>query len=86
MNKIFSDDAWRDYLYWFNIDRKKSKRINELIKSIDRDGFDDGLGKPEPLKYNMSGFWSRRIDSEHRLVYKVNDAGVFIASCKDHYK
>lgn len=85
MNKLFSDDAWKDYLYWQNNDKSKVKRINELIKSIERDGYSSGLGKPEPLRYNLSGYWSRRINYEHRLVYKSDNNNIYIASCKDHY-
>ncbi|GAU79924.1 Txe/YoeB family addiction module toxin [Fusibacter sp. 3D3] len=85
MNKLFSDDAWNDYLYWQNNDKSKVKRINELIKSIERDGYSSGIGKPEPLRYNLSGYWSRRINDEHRLVYKSDKNNIYIASCKDHY-
>ena len=85
MNKLFSSDAWNDYLYWLNHDKTKLKRINELIKSIEREGYSQGIGKPEPLKFNLSGYWSRRITDEHRLIYKVDNACIYIASCKDHY-
>jgi len=85
MNKLISDDAWNDYLYWQNNDKSKVKRINELIKSIERDGYSSGIGKPEPLRYNLSGYWSRRINDEHRLVYKSDKNNIYIASCKDHY-
>lgn len=85
MNKLFSDDAWNDYLYWQNNDKSKVKRINELIKSIESDGYSSGIGKPEPLRYNLSGYWSRRINDEHRLVYKSDKNNIYIASCKDHY-
>lgn len=71
MNKIWTDEAWDDYMYWYNQDKKTIKRINALIKDIDRDQF-DGIGKPEPLKYDYSGFWSRRIDEVNRLVYNTN--------------
>lgn len=70
MNKIWTDDAWEDYIYWSTQDKKTLKRINQLIKDIDRNGY-DGMGKPEPLKYNLQGFWSRRIDDTNRLVYKI---------------
>jgi toxin YoeB len=85
MNKLFSDDAWNDYLYWQANDKSKVKRINELLKSIERDGYSSGIGKPEPLRYNLSGYWSRRINDEHRLVYKSDQDNIYIASCKDHY-
>jgi len=79
MNKLFTDEAWKDYLYWSDTDKKQLKRINELIKEIDRTPF-EGIGKPEPLKLNLKGYWSRRIDQEHRILYKVeNDKVVFIA-------
>ncbi len=85
MNKVFADIAWEDYLYWQINDKSKLKKINKLIKSIERDGYSSGLGKPEPLKHQFSGYWSRRIDSEHRLVYKVDPDNIYIVSCKDHY-
>ncbi len=85
MNKVFADIAWDDYLYWQISDKSKLKKINKLIKSIERDGYSNGLGKPEPLKHQFSGYWSRRIDSEHRLVYKVDTDNIYIVSCKDHY-
>ena len=79
MNKLFTDLAWKDYLYWVDTDKKFLKRIKDLIKEIDRTPF-EGIGKPEPLKQNLKGFWSRRIDNEHRIVYKVaNDQIIFIA-------
>ncbi len=85
MNKVFADIAWDDYLYWQINDKSKLKKINKLIKSIERDGYSSGLGKPEPLKHQFSGYWSRRIDSEHRLIYKVDTDNIYIVSCKDHY-
>ena len=85
MNKLFSDDAWNDYLYWLQNDKAKLKRINKLIKSIERDGYSSGIGKPEALKHNLSGYWSRRINDEHRIIYKIIDQNIYIASCKDHY-
>lgn len=72
MIKLWTDEAWADYLYWQGEDRKTLKRINLLIKDIERDPF-DGIGKAEPLKHNLSGYWSRRIDDTNRLVYKVED-------------
>jgi toxin YoeB len=80
----FADDAWDDYLYWQQNDKKILKKINRLIKEIQRDPF-DGIGEPEPLKYNWSGYWSRRITIEHRLVYKVTDDALLIAQCRYHY-
>jgi len=82
---IFSDDAWEDYLYWQENDKKILKKINRLIKEIQRNPF-KGLGEPEPLKYNWSGYWSRRITIEHRLVYKVNSENLMIAQCRYHYR
>ena len=81
----FSDDAWDDYLYWQNQDKKVLKKINKLIKEIQRSPF-EGIGEPEPLKYNWSGYWSRRITIEHRIVYSVTDTTVLIAQCRYHYK
>ncbi len=80
----WSTNAWEDYLYWQINDKKKLKRINQLIKDLSRNHF-DGLGDPEPLKHNWSGYWSRRIDREHRLVYKVEKDTIFIAQCRYHY-
>ncbi|NUF48697.1 Txe/YoeB family addiction module toxin [Gilliamella sp. ESL0250] len=84
MNKLFSDESWSDYLYWQKTDKKMIKRINELLKDISRTPFSD-LGKPESLKFNLSGYWSRRIDSEHRLVYKIENNCIIILSCRYHY-
>jgi len=80
----FTPDAWEDYIYWQTQDRKTLKRINELIKATQRTPF-EGIGKPEALKENLSGFWSRRIDDANRLVYEVSDAEVSIISCRYHY-
>ena len=77
-------DAWEDYLYWQTQDKKMLKRINQLVKDIRRNPF-EGIGKPEPLEGNLTGFWSRRIDDEHRLVYMVEDNRIIIISCKGHY-
>ena len=85
MIKLFTDDAWNDYLYWQKNDKAHVKRINKLIKSIERDGFSNGLGKPEPLKYDLKSYWSRRINDEHRLIYRIDDGKLVIVSCKDHY-
>lgn len=84
MNLIFSSKAWDDYLYWQQMDKKTIKRINDLIKDIKREPF-SGIGKPEPLKHNLTGFWSRRITGEHRLVYRILDKGLEIAACRFHY-
>ena len=80
----WADDAWNDYLYWQAQDKKTLKRINLLIKDVMRHPF-EGLGEPEPLKHNWQGFWSRRIDLEHRLVYQVRDDTLFVAQCRYHY-
>jgi toxin YoeB len=80
----WAEQAWDDYLYWQGTDKKRLKRINTLIKDIKRSPF-EGLGEPESLKYHWSGYWSRRIDKEHRLVYQVIDNQVFIAQCRYHY-
>ena len=84
MTVIFDDDAWEDYLYWQRTDPKVLKRINALIKEIQRNPY-EGVGKPEPLKYNFAGYWSRRITDEHRLVYQVNEDAVLIAQLRYHY-
>jgi len=80
----FSEIAWEDYLYWQKTDEKILKKINGLLKEIKRTPF-EGIGKPEPLKYDLAGFWSRRIDREHRLVYQANDNEVLIYACRYHY-
>jgi len=85
MIKVWSDHAWEDYVYWQTQDKKILKRINQLIKDIDRNGY-EGIGKPEPLKYELQGFWSRRIDDEHRLVYRTEDNKIEILSCRLHYQ
>jgi len=81
---IFADHAWEDYLYWQKTDKKILHRINNLIKDTMRNPF-DGLGKPEPLKHALSGYWSRRITDEHRFVYKVYDRAIQIAQLRYHY-
>jgi len=80
----FSENAWEDYLFWQKTDKKVLKKINALIKEISRTPF-EGSGKPEPLKYDLAGFWSRRIDREHRLVYQVNNKEILIYACRFHY-
>ena len=84
MKLTFSDEAWEDYLYWQRQDRKMVERINKLIKEVQRDPF-AGVGKPEPLKHALSGFWSRRITDEHRLVYRIATESVEILQARYHY-
>lgn len=84
MKIIFSENAWEEYVYWQKTDKKILNRINELIKVISRTPF-EGIGKPEPLKHALAGFWSRRINDEHRLVYKIEGEALLIAQCKLHY-
>ena len=85
MKKIWSDKAWDDYLYWQTQDKKTLKRVNQLVKDIERNNF-EGIGKPEALKGNLSGFWSRRIDEANRLIYRINGEFIDILSCKGHYE
>ncbi|MBR2289213.1 MAG: Txe/YoeB family addiction module toxin [Clostridia bacterium] len=85
MTKKWSDDAWEEFCYWETQDRKTLKRILKLIKDIDRNGY-SGIGKPEPLKGDLSGWWSRRIDDYNRLVYKIEDNNLVIVQCGAHYK
>lgn len=80
----WTDDAWEDYLYWQTQDKKTLKRINKLINDVKRSPF-EGIGKPELLKENLSGFWSRRIDDTNRLVYAVDELAITIISCRYHY-
>ena len=80
----WTDDAWSDYVYWQGQDEKTLKRINMLITGTKRSPF-EGIGKPEPLKENLSGFWSRRVDESNRLVYAVNDSHITVISCRYHY-
>lgn len=84
MKVVFSENAWDDYLYWQRTDRKLLEKINALIKEIQRAPF-EGIGKPEPLKYGFPGYWSRRINSEHRMVYKVDGDSLNIAQLRYHY-
>ena len=84
MKKIWFDEAWNDYIYWQTQDKKTIKRINNLLKDIERSYF-NGIGKPEPLKNELSGFWSRRIDDTNRLIYRINDNTLEILSCRAHY-
>ncbi|MDP1623615.1 MAG: Txe/YoeB family addiction module toxin [Bacteroidales bacterium] len=84
MKVTFSQNSWEDYTFWQIEDKKILKKINDLIKDINRTPY-EGLGKPEPLKYDLAGYWSRRIDKEHRLVYQVIDKEILIYSCRYHY-
>lgn len=84
-NFIFSEDAWNDYLYWQAQDKKTLKRINLLLQDISRSG-SEGIGKPEPLKGDLSGYWSRRIDECNRIVYRFSEKGIEIIQCKGHYE
>ena len=84
MKLIFSENAWDDYQYWIKTDKKILKRVNALIQDLQRSPF-SGIGKPEPLKHGLSGYWSRRINDEHRIVYTVKDDFIFIAQARYHY-
>lgn len=84
MNLFFSSRAWEDYLHWQNTDKLMIKRINNLIKAIQQNPF-EGVGKPESLKHSLSGYWSRRINDEHRIVYKVSGNDLFIVQLRYHY-
>ncbi|TKB23230.1 Txe/YoeB family addiction module toxin [Desulfopila sp. IMCC35006] len=84
MKLIFSENSWQDYLYWQRTDKKILKRINLLIRDIQR-APNEGIGKPEPLKHGLSGYWSRRITDEHRIVYKTEEDSILIAQLRYHY-
>ncbi len=84
MKLIFAENAWEDYLYWQKTDKKLLKRINLLIRDITREPF-EGIGKPEPLKHALSGYWSRRINDEHRIVYKIDQDSLLIVQLRFHY-
>ena len=84
MQKAWTDDAWSDYLYWHTQDNKTLKRIHDLLKDIDRQPF-SGIGKPEPLKGDKQGYWSRRIDETNRIIYKIESNQVIIVQCGGHY-
>ena len=84
MNKVFTKNGGEDYIYWQTQDKKTLKRINTLIEDISRNG-NEGIGKPEPLKGNLSGYWSRRIDDKNRLVYRIDDKNIYILACRYHY-
>jgi toxin YoeB len=85
MKRLWDDEAWNDYLYWQSQDKKTLRRINQLLKDIDRNGH-EGIGKPEPLKYGLQGYWSRRIDDTNRLVYKIEADCIKIAQYRTHYR
>lgn len=84
MNKMFSDNAWQDFLLWMREDCKTAKKIASLLADIERNG-NEGLGKPESLKGNLSGYWSRRISEKDRLIYRFDETTIYIAACKGHY-
>lgn len=84
MNFEFVEESWEDYMYWQKTDKKKLKRINDLLKEIARTPY-EGMGKPEPLKHKYAGYWSRRIDDEHRLIYQIKEKSVIILKCRFHY-
>ena len=84
MKLVFADEAWEDYLYWQTQDRKTVERINKLIAETMREPF-AGVGKPEPLKHALSGYWSRRINDEHRMVYKIEGGSLLLAQLRYHY-
>ena len=84
MNIVFQEQGWEDYVYWETQDKKTIKRINNLIKDIKRNG-NEGIGHPEPLKHDLTGFWSREIDEANRLVYRIENGMIEIAECRTHY-
>ena len=84
MKLVWQDDAWEDYLYWQTQDKKTLRKINQLLQDISRNG-NEGMGKPEALKHNLSGYWSRRIDEKNRLVYRIAGDNIEIIQCKNHY-
>jgi len=84
MKYIFVDESWEDYLYWQQTNKKYVKKINDLLKSISREPY-SGIGKPEALRHNYQGYWSRKIDDEHRLIYKVKEDEIHIVKCRFHY-
>ena len=84
MEIVWQENAWEDYLFWQKNDKQKLRRINQLIRDCQRNKF-EGIGKPEPLKENLSGFWFGRIDNEHRLVYKIQDDRLHMVQCRYHY-
>ena len=84
MNKVFTENGWKDYVFWQTEDRKTLKKINQLIEDICRNG-NEGIGKPEQLSRNLTGFWSRRINDKDRLIYKIDENNVCILACRYHY-
>lgn len=82
---VFTEQAWQDYLYWQTQDKKTLRRINQLLTDISRNG-NAGMGKPEPLKHNFAGYWSRRIDEVNRLVYRITDGTIEVLQCRGHYQ
>lgn len=84
MNKVWTDEAWEDYIYWQTQDKKTLRRINQLLLDIDRNDY-DGIGKPVLLKHDYQGFWSRRIDEVNRLIYRIKDGQIEIVQCRTHY-
>jgi toxin YoeB len=85
VKKLFTDTGWEDYTFWLDNDAKTLKKIHRILKDIDRSPF-DGLGKPEPLKFELSGYWSRRINEADRLIYKVEKETIIVIACKGHYQ
>jgi toxin YoeB len=84
MNKVWSDKSWENYVYWQGQDKKTLKKINKLITDIERSPY-EGIGKPEPLRHKLSGWWSREIDETNRIVYRIKDGNLEISQCKGHY-
>jgi toxin YoeB len=84
MKYVFTEESWEDYLFWVRTDRKMLERLNVLLKDISRSPY-SGIGKPEPLKYKYKGYWSRRIDLRHRLIYRVEGEEIRVAKCRFHY-
>lgn len=85
MNKVFSENAWQDFMAWVREDRKIARRINELLTDIERNEH-EGIGKPEALRHDLSGYWSRRITQKDRLIYSFDEKNIYIAACKGHYE
>lgn len=84
MHKVFADTGWEDYFYWQTGDRKTLKKLNQLMNDIDRNG-NAGIGKPEPLSGNLSGYWSRRINDKDRLIYRIDENNIYVLACRYHY-
>lgn len=84
MNKAFTENGWKDYIYWQTEDKKTLKKINALLEDIERNG-NEGIGKPEPLTGNLTGLWSRRINDKERLIYKIEENNIYIFACRYHY-